>query len=303
MDSGSQDLGVVAKECDTRRWARREPATRSRYQRTWDLHINPYLGTIPVGKIRPATVEDWLGRLAKDGVSADGQRRALSLLRSILARAIEWEYVTTNAAQGIPMPPADQSPTVRPLSPDQVEQIVRQLESPRDQLLTRTLAYAGPRPGEALALTTDHVRKTTLLIEQANANGRIKTTKTRKVRTVDLLPPLAKTLKEWIVESGTRGLLFPRFDGHPWTDTDYRNWTRRIFAPAARDAGLTATPYTLRHSFASLLIHAGEPVTYVAAQLGHSPSMCLDTYSHVFADLERGADFDPAQAIASAMAS
>ena len=47
-----------------------------------------------------------------------------------------------------------------------------------------------------------------------------------------------------------------------------------------------ATPYTLRHSFASLLIWEGRPITYVAAQLGHSPAMTLRTYAHVFEEFE-----------------
>jgi len=301
IDAGKKPLGVLADECKTRRWENREPATCNRYVRTWNLHINPYLGTTPVVRVTAPVIEDWLATLKRQGVSADGRRRALSLLRSILARGIEWGYVRGNQAASIPMPTADPKPSVRPLAPAQVEAIVRQMDRPEDQVLTRLLAYAGLRPGEALALTDQHVKKKTLLIEQAVSNGRIKATKTRQVRSVDLLAPLGSELREWMLATGRRGLLFPRFDGEPWRDTDYQNWTRRIFAPAARDAGITATPYTLRHSFASLLIHAGEPVTYVAAQLGHAPTMTLDTYAHVFADLERGVDFDPAKAIAEAL--
>ncbi len=298
LTAGRTPLGDIAALCKTRRWEHKEPATANRYVRTWNLHIAPYLGAVPVERIRAATIEDWQIRLKADGVGADGRRRALSLLRSILARAVEWEYVSVNRAIGVPMPPRDEKRSVRPVSPSQVEAIVGQMEREQDRQLVRLLAYAGLRPGEALALTSDRVKASTLLIEQANANGRIKPTKTRKVRSVELLPPLAASLKSWLMESGTRGLLFPRFDGEPWTETDYRNWCRRIFTPAAPSG---VTPYTLRHSFASLLIHAGEPVTYVASQLGHAPSMTLDTYAHVFADLQRGETFDPAQVIAEAM--
>ena len=46
---------------------------------------------------------------------------------------------------------------------------------------------------------------------------------------------------------------------------------------------MTATPYDLRHSFASLLIHEGRSVPVVAALMDHSrPSTTLDTYSHEF---------------------
>lgn len=51
-----------------------------------------------------------------------------------------------------------------------------------------------------------------------------------------------------------------------------------------------ARPYDLRHAFASLLIHEGRlSVVDIAAQLGHNPTVCLDTYAHVMAE-QRGAE-------------
>ena len=39
--------------------------------------------------------------------------------------------------------------------------------------------------------------------------------------------------------------------------------------------------HTLRHTFASLLIQGGEPITYVQRQLGHhSPAFTLAVYTH-----------------------
>ena len=47
-----------------------------------------------------------------------------------------------------------------------------------------------------------------------------------------------------------------------------------------------ATPYTLRHSFCSLLLHEGRSVIYVARQLGHDAKLTLSTYGHVIEELE-----------------
>ena len=44
-------------------------------------------------------------------------------------------------------------------------------------------------------------------------------------------------------------------------------------------------PYDLRHSFASLLLHEGRSVIYVARQLGHSAKLTMDTYGHVVEEL------------------
>src|SRR6266511_3809762 len=73
-----------------------------------------------------------------------------------------------------------------------------------------------------------------------------------------------------------------------WSDVTWRNWRRRVFAPAAAKAelGPTARPYHLRHSFVSLLLLEGATVVEVARQAGHSPTMTLSTYAHLFEELE-----------------
>src|SRR3954467_9221731 len=75
-----------------------------------------------------------------------------------------------------------------------------------------------------------------------------------------------------------------------WRATDGRNWRKRVYRPTAQSMGIdSARPYDLRHAFASLLIHEGRlSVVEIAAQLGHNPTVCLDTYSHVMAEQRGG---------------
>ena len=47
-----------------------------------------------------------------------------------------------------------------------------------------------------------------------------------------------------------------------------------------------ARPYDLRHSFASLLLHEGRSVIYVARQFGHDARLTLTRYGHVMDELE-----------------
>jgi hypothetical protein len=82
-------------------------------------------------------------------------------------------------------------------------------------------------------------------------------------------------------------LLFQAYDGDCWSRDDWANWRNRVFGPAAVAAELEKSrPYDLRHSFCSLLIHEGATVVEVARQLGHSPTMTLNTYGHVFDELQ-----------------
>jgi integrase len=160
---------------------------------------------------------------------------------------------------------------------------------PLDAALVSVLAYAGLRPGEALALRWSDVREQTLIVEKAVALGEERATKTRRNRSVRLLKPLASDLNEWRMAAGRpdgNARVFPMRDGRYWTESAYRNWRRKVFVPAAKAVGIgTPRPYDLRHSFASLLFQEGTNPAEIAEQMGHSLQMLLGTYTHVIEDL------------------
>jgi integrase len=120
--------------------------------------------------------------------------------------------------------------------------------------------------------------------------GQEKDTKTRAHRTVRLLAPLREDLLAWRLRSGRPGetaLVFPGPRGRLWSKTTYDNWRKRAFNRACAAAQVDgATPYALRHSFASLLLHEGRSVVYVARQLGHDARLTLTTYGHVIDELD-----------------
>ena len=81
--------------------------------------------------------------------------------------------------------------------------------------------------------------------------------------------------------------VFPGRDGQVMTAPAFSGWRRDEWRPALHAAGLApAVPYVLRHSFASLLAHEGRSLVYIARQLGHSVSVCAETYQHVMDELE-----------------
>jgi len=81
----------------------------------------------------------------------------------------------------------------------------------------------------------------------------------------------------------------------------YQPWRRRAFRRAVRAAGIEhSTPYALRHSFASLLLHEGRSVIYVARQLGHDARLTLSRYGHVIDELDEQPRIDAETAIQEA---
>jgi integrase len=84
-------------------------------------------------------------------------------------------------------------------------------------------------------------------------------------------------------------------DGRLWTDTAYRNWRKRVFAPAAKAVGLdNARPYDLRHGLASLLFAEGRNPAEIAELMGHSIETLLGTYVGAMEEL-RGKPTRPAE--------
>jgi integrase len=165
----------------------------------------------------------------------------------------------------------------------------------RDATIISMLAYSGLRPGELRELCWRQVRERTLLIGAA---------KTGRRRTVRLLNALADDLTVWRDASADvlDGLpVFPDERGRVWTANGFEKWRQRRFKILLTAAGLdSGRPYDLRHSFASLLLHEGRDVIYVARQLGHGAELTLRTYGHVIEELEDSPQLPAEKAIARA---
>jgi integrase len=253
--------------------------TREVYAQSYDRHIAPTLGNLPLRSITPAVISRWQARELGHGHNALVKARAV--LSSILQTAIEGELLAANPVRVVRAPRTPLRDEVRPLAPASVEALRAKL-SHRDAVLVTLMAYAGLRPGEARTLRWGHVQDRTLVIGAA---------KTGRRRTVRLLEPLARDLREWRMACGRPGddqPVIPRpSDGGVMSAKSFNEWRGDVFVPALEDAGLDrARPYDLRHSFASLLLHEGRSVIYVARQLGHDARYTLGPYGHVIDELD-----------------
>jgi integrase len=263
------------------------PATQRAYAFHWRRRIVPALGERSLEELaaEPLLIDDLRTALLSGGVGPSSTRHALAVLGSALGRAQRLGLISVNPVPRAGNPTAARLRAARPLSPGEVEALRRRM-SARDATLVSVMALAGLRPGEALALGWEAIGRRTLAVERSVSFGELRPTKTRRARYVPLMAPLRDDLEPWRRVAGRGELLFAGADGRPWSDSMYRNWRRRRFAPATWAAGLgNVTPYALRASFASLQLHAGRPVLEVAQMLGHSPQVLLTHYAGLIAEL------------------
>jgi len=111
--------------------------------------------------------------------------------------------------------------------------------------------------------------------------------KNGKARRVDASRQLCEVLRGWktlrdaeaVVEGrNTNRWVFPAWASSVGAQETFRRFWARILERAERRY---RKPHTLRHTYASLLIQTGEPITYVQAQLGHhSAALTLTVYGH-----------------------
>ncbi len=253
---------------------------------------------IKLQELRRGTVRDLLFRKRRAGLSKNTVRLIRATLSVLLGDAVDDELLETNVTVGgrrgrrraETMNAADRVKAIKPMSLEQLATLLAVADassSRRDAMLFLTLADAGLRPGEALALTWEDfdVVDRTVRIERAVSGGRIKPTKTDEARNVDLTPRLAEALSQWQAHveaealmrgAGVSPLIFARTP--PLSVQQVAQRFRRLLTLAALPRFRL---YDLRHTFATHLLSEGAPITYVAAQLGHrKPTTTLAFYAH-----------------------
>jgi integrase len=282
---------------ESMRWAR---STRLQRGGVLDKWITPYLADVRLRDLGTVRVREWRVEIVEDGCPPTQANAAMSVLSAVLGSARTDGLIPANPCLDVrKVPIAITRP--RALSADQVERIRAKLPTARDVALWSLMAYTGLRPGEALALTWDSVLDRILVVDAAVSTGEPRQTKTNRRRTVKVIPALMEDLVRLRPHVRSPGeLVAPSKAGGP---LDIRNWSRRVFRPACDQAGIRATAYDGRHTYASLLIAEGRPLPYVTAALGHaSATTTLRHYVHLMDAARHGTREPMADVISRARA-
>jgi integrase len=278
-----------------------EDATRASYARLFTRHVAPTLGRMKVRDLHKGHIRTLLASKRAAGLSANTCRLIRAVVSVLLGDAVADGIIAENPARALREErrkrPDHAVATAEIITPLTLGDLAACLTAaarwwtPRDQVLLLTLADAGLRPSEALALQwedgVDTIGRVLHIQRALSASGRLKTTKTGTGRDVDMTPRLAATLSSWQATLEAEALLAGTtpsatvFASANGTYLDRRNVARSFRALLRRAALPKHRLYDLRHTFASHLLAAGAPITYVSAQLGHASSTTtLKWYAH-----------------------
>ena len=260
-----------------------KPGTRAEDRRIGEVVILPRWGALPVGRVAREDVRAWVveltGRYAANTVQA-----YVGKFRAFMSWCVRERYLVSSPVEGIELP-RGRVKAHRYLEVCEFEALQLALpEHWRDAVLTAVLT--GVRPGELWELRGPDVdvRRRRVRVERAvsDRTGRmlVGATKTGRGREA----PLSEGLVEVLAPRATGGgLLFTTPGGAQVRES---NFTRRVWAPAVKVAGLGELDfYDLRHTAASWAIRAGASVLAVSRMLGHAtPAVTLGVYAGLFDD-------------------
>jgi len=220
-----------------------------------------------VGKIRPIDVEEFM---ATRDCGAKRVNNIVVPLRSLFRMAIKNGFVQRNIMLDVGNLPVDK-PHIKPLSMEEITAFLSAV-NPHYRAYFAVAFFTGLRLGEQVALkwkAIDWERKKINVIESRvrGIEGRPKTKGSR--RGVDILPLVEDVLKEQRRKKVLNSpYVFLNTDGNPIDGETLRKWT---WTPALKKAGLEyRSMYHTRHTFATLMLSAGENVGWVQRMMGHT---------------------------------
>ena len=287
---------------DTTAPATCKASTVSDYDRILESHVLPVFGDRAVDKITKGMIKDFLLGKVNEDFAGSTVTHMKNVISGVLNKAVDDETIQTNPAHklGKIFKTQDKRKDVDFLTKEELKRLLDtvQVHFPRHYALFLLLARTGLRIGEALALQWGDIdfNGRFITIQRGISRGRIETPKNGKSRRVDMSLQLTEALKT-LKNQGATQVVVPitRSEETPeepseWVFTngvggfiDVNNWRRRVFNKALKKAGLRRIRiHDLRHTYASLLIQAGESLAYVRDQLGHhSIKVTVDIYGHL----------------------
>lgn len=265
------------------------PSTRTLF-RTTRTRLREYFGLdTPISTITKLQAEKyatWLGSNYAETTTS----REIKRVRAVMNSAVTWGYIDRNPFEGVRgggKPPRHSGA----LAPNEIAlfltEMVRVSTSERYALAAHALVVSGLRLSEARGLRKENLNlKDGLILVREQVTGKegafvASTLKTKSSKRDVELSPEGAAVFESMAAGSPSDYVFDMGGGQ---------YVSNVFQLRVREAfdniGLPwASAHTLRHTYGSLLIEGGAPLTYVQRQMGHSRlSTTLDVYAHLIED-------------------
>lgn len=271
----------------------REASSLKTYRLAANAYIIPALGHIPLADITPRDVQRLYNAMQDAGRRRATMKLAQTVVNMALKKAVTWRYLLSNPAADIAPPAATVPPRDgHAFTRDEAVAFVREASTDTDDIMCLFHLFTGVRPEELAGLGWESVafddgagcgvaRIERVVLRPRGGGFCFAPPKTKNGRRVVYFPAhIYRVLTAHRTRQGARalslrglwrdhGLVFTGPTGEPF---DVQQAYGRRLRELASRAGIKArvTPYTLRYSFATLALLAGELDAAVSKQMGHA---------------------------------
>jgi integrase len=304
IDATAESVGQFLDRW-SRDWATHNvsPKTFERYCGLIDKQILPFIGPLPIQKLRAIHLTELYAKLLGDDTRLSARTVGLvhRLLHLALKHAAQWGVVQQNVV-GHVAPPRVAATEIEIIREDEIMTVLRKLRGRSIYTIAAIALATGMRRGELLALRWQDIDfgagtlRIAQSLEETKAGLRFTSPKTKHGRRTITIPPsiVAELRAHWKAQQEQRlalglgkasdaALVFPTWDGKPRSPVALtKEWTR-----AMNKAGLKIRLHGLRHTHASSLIAAGVDILTISRRLGHaSPTTTLGVYGHLYSNTD-----------------
>ena len=259
-------------------------STQREYEKAFNLHVKPRLGSKRLDEIKRVTVKTLLAQLKEQGLSPSRIKTVKNVVSGILNSAIEDELIKANPCRR--MGKYTGNGNVRDIDPLTSEEVSTLLQNAQERLsdtyytLFLVAVRTGLRIGEILALEwpdIDFDERTAEISKSWNYKRKtMGSPKNDKSRRVDLTPGTVEALRK--LRRITKvvsidGVIFGDDKGNRLVHSTLYRALKEV---APRDIRI----HDLRHTYATLRVAKGDNIVEVSKQLGHKNiKVTLDTYT------------------------
>jgi integrase len=247
-------------------------STRAHDQIKVDKHLIPFFGKRPLKQITAKDIEEYKAHRAacrqKNGkqIQKSTVNRELDLLKSLLARAVEWGYLKSSPSQGVRKFRIDEKePVFLTLAQGA---IVLQAATGQMRGFIAVGINAGLRKGEMFSLVWDDLDFERKELRVRKSKGKTFRVIPMNAALIDILGRHPRHIRSPYV--------FHNHDGTPWHDV------RKGFEAALKTAGVRRIRiHDMRHTFVSNLVMQGVDLNAVKKLAGHQDITTTMKYAHL----------------------
>ena len=266
QSNGGQPFGEVAQEWVKITAAEIKSSTLQDYRNSMNSFILPRFGNMPIGEIGYLDIKKFAGELRCSGKR---KNNLLVPLRSVFKMALLSGLIEKNPMDMVKNFKVHR-PDIHPLSMEEVR-LVLQSVSHRYKNFLVVAFFTGMRFGEMAALKWKNVdfKAGLIKVRETRVRGVEGRPKTRRsVRDIRMLAPVAEALQDQGKQTkGKSDYVFLNQNGQPLLPD---SMNKHVWQPALEKAGLKyRSLIQTRHTFATLMLDAGELPGWVQQMMGH----------------------------------